>query len=441
MPQLSRKRGAQSYLTPGYRKQRRRFARPAMRKRNYARKGTRMARLRRSPGYRKFNTTLAQKLKTENRLNRKIVNEGGCSILRMIMQNIRGNLLTDAGFNNAGYGYPLAWFGTVTEPLMENNGTAVPTQTFQGPLDWNHNGTVAFLPQYPGSEACFLLTAVGALSDKDQRFGVLPNYNGYTGNSGASVNYADNFQYNQICMSNTYPFNKDTIITQGTTWESGNTLKVFRSWVRIELENPNYQTGMKVHILVVKLRSIKMSNLNGCDDNLNLNECFSQDASKSLTGGRTSQESPELQYMSYLERCRGKLPSKIFRVIKHKVCVLGPKQISQYAASSASPAYPQLNYTTLSPKNGPSTKTVTMAFGPKTIRRTHCSNMSDNLFTFQEMRESWQNQSIVMMYTEPTDTMTILSNVNNETTAQTYLPVNYRIHKTHKWKVTNNFSN
>ena len=84
-----------------------------------------------------------------------------------------------------------------------------------------------------------------------------------------------------------------------------------------------------------------------------------------------------------------------------------------------------------------------MSFGPKTIRRTHCSNMGDGTFTFQEMNENWQNQSIVMMYTEPLDTMSILPGLNNRpgTLGNTTIGVNYRIFKTHKWKVVNNFSN
>lgn len=409
-------------------------------KRTIGRMATFAATRKMSNKFRKFNTTLGQKLKRENRLNKKLVNMGGCSITRFLMQNMSALALTDVQFDKAGFGYSLQWAGIPRTPIFDDTGSISPTQTALETLDWNHQGCVAFLPQHPGSEACFNIATVGSASPAptaNQRFGVIPNYNGLVG-SGGSENYADNYQYNQICMKDTFAYNTNQVVAQGTTWDSGNTLKVFRSWIRIDLENPNYQCGMKVHILVVRLRTVKFSNFSGCDGQMDLNRCLSDTATYALSGGSGSAQNV-LEYLAYQDECRGKLPSKIFRVLKHKVVTLGPQVTNMgEVANPATSHWPAVANRPMSPK---SCKTVTMSFGPKTIRRSHCSNMGDNLFTFSEMQEQWANQSIVLMYTEPADALSILPNANASTFAKTKLNVNYRIHKTNKWKVLNNFSN
>jgi hypothetical protein len=380
----------------------------------------------------KFNTTLNQKLKTESRENARLIKMGGCSILRMCMQNTMPLVsATDAGFNNAGYGTALLWTGQCVHPTVQFGTTTYPTQAFEAYGHEFRHAVVAFLPQCPSSKACFNLSAIGASVNKDQRFGVIPNYSGYNA-------HAENYSFNQFPMKDTYGFNTDTPLAVTTTWESGNTLKVFRSWARIELENPNYQCGMRVHILVVKLRSIKYNDGSTCENQINLNTWPSN-----LAGSHDTTAEKANAYFAYLNECRGKLPSKIFRVIKRKVVTLGPKLVNSAPNSGTFYRYAYANNNAVpSPR---STKTVTMAFGPKTIRRTHCSDMSDGLFTFQEMNENWNSQSIVMMYTEPLDAMAVMNSLNNPTDSTTpdflTLGVNYRIHKTHKWKVVNNFSN
>lgn len=393
--------------------------------------------------FRKFNTTLSQKLKTENRVNRRLIRDGGCSILRMCMENMQPLLtLANAGFDNAGYGAELTWVGLSLPPTFQNNTTTVPTPSFIAlGQEARHQGVVCFLPQCPSSRACFNIKGIGSTGAKVQRFGVIPNYNDYSSAVGGSFAATDNLSFNQFPMAETYGFNRDAILTVGTTWDSGNTLKVFRSWTRIELENPNYQTGMKVHILIVKLRAIKYNDGADCTNDIPLNTW-----PRDILG--TTNDNQEARYFSYLNECRGKLPSKLFRVLKHKVVVLGAKNAnaitdtpSTLDSAMQSTFFRHSNENKVSSPR--STRTVAMSFGPKTIRRTHCSNMSDGLFTFQEMNENWQNQSVVMMYTEPLDTMTTLPNINNRIASlgDTTLGVNYRIFKTHKWKVVNNFSN
>lgn len=381
-----------------------------------------------------FNTTLGQKLRRQKRQNNRLIRAGGCSILRMCMQNLNPYVATtDTGFNNAGSGFPLFWTGKSRPPTFDTAGTKVPTPAFITNLEWRHSGTVSFLPQCPSSKACFNLQGVGT---SEQRFGVIPNYNNYTGND-----CADNYSYNQFPMDTTYGFGHNAMLVPGTIQESGNTLKVFKSWVRIELENPNYETGMKVHIVTVKLRSVKYHNGVTCDSILSLNTCF-----EDLAGSETI--NPNLGYFAYLNECRGKLPSKIFRVIKHRVVTLGAKNANIHKATinAELPAaqVDHMDYTNNNTVASPrSCRNITMSFGQKTIRRTHCTNMSDKLFNFQQMEEDWNNQSIVMMYTEPIDAMAVLPNLNYKTPSDgvTKFGVNYRIFKTHKWKVVNNFSN
>jgi len=397
--------------------------------------------VRRSKRRKRFDTTLGQKLRTEKRKNAKIVRDGGCSILRMCMQNLNPRLTaTNAGFDNAGYGWPLYWWGECTNVTTVDGTSVKPTAAFVPYGNkYEHAGCVAFLPQCPSSQACFNLGTVGSASPPtaQQRFGVIPNYNGYNSETGQ---VADNYSYNQFPMKETYGFNTNTELTSGTTWESGNTLKIFRSWVRIDLENPNYQCGMKVHILVVKLRSIKYNDGTSCETQIQLNNALAH-----LSGSHDTSTQAALAYFAYLNEERGKLPSKIFRTIKKKTVILGPKNLNAVEDYDPhSTGVFQFRHTNNNSVSVPrSTKTVSMAFGPKTIRRTHCTNMGDQLFSFQEMNENWQNQSIVFMYTEPLDSLNILPNVNNPapTQGKLILGVNYRIHKTHKWKVLNNFSN
>lgn len=371
--------------------------------------------------YEAFNTTLAQRINRTKRENRKIEAANGATISRFLMMNVtQAYSMVNTEFNDAGYGVQMYWEGIPQRVQVDTLHTSSTWDTDY--LKYRFASIVAFCPQLPTSKACFKTAGIGAANAYNQRFGLLPQYPAYANTPGQ----ADNFNFSGVCFNQTYGFGENTELPT-TVNDRGNRLRVFKSWVRIELENPNVSTAMKVHIVVCKLRAEHYNDGLDCNNEIQLNDLMKNDV-RSLVGA--DDDSNTLPMRCYEDMRRGKLPNKIFKVIRKRQVYLGKKNTLVLSAS-AGPLY----HTNIPEEK--SAKTVTMAFGPKTLYRSYCSTAEDNNFSTGLMDEQWDKHMFCLMYCEPANFQTVLG-TDLSTSQKSQFFVNYKIFKTNKWKVTNN---
>lgn len=379
--------------------------------------------------YRIFNTTLSQKLKKIKKSNAKIEKTVGSTISRFLMMNNNARLAyTDAAYNNAGYGFPLYWTGFPNANLIDDAINGAPAFDIRF-MYHRFEGVVCFIPQLPTSKACFFTQGIGATFSNNQRFGLLPNYSEY---SQSIQDQGDNFNFNGVAFNQTYGFNANTELAT-TIVERTNRLRVFRSWIRIELENPNVLTPMKVHILTCKLTCKNFTKGGVTTNEINLNTFMKRNNQDSLVG--VDAPASTLIMRLYEDMRRGKLPAKMFKVLKHKTVYLAQKNLCVLDATQLS----TIRHNNI--KQSGSVKTVRMTFGPKTIYRSHCSAASDVEYSSALIDEQWDKHIFCMMYCEPADFNNHVGTVNTpdvDPVTPQFFPVNYKIFKTNKWKGTNN---
>jgi len=298
-----------------------------------------------------------------------------------------------------------------------------------GSVNAFHEGTtcVVFTPQWPGSKAdrdgC--LTDLGKTGTKIKpNFGVKPNHQKLP-----DASQKDNYQFNNVCVSGMHGlFENSTDTTQlvnETFTFTGNVLNVMNSYCTIELFNPNPRAPVDVHIFTVFQKTKQYQDKTGsCSSQLNLNQFLYE------LGHAGPWEQHNAYSTTLIDQVRkGKLPSKLFKVLKHRVCHLGCRPNS----SVTSPNYQQ---------NGPSTnrKVVKMKFAGKKFFRQYCTTQTDLFDASVTLEENYNSIQKVIMVALPTQTAALTSTEFATTLPSTTIyPVWYKINKTNIWTVQGNY--
>ncbi len=298
-----------------------------------------------------------------------------------------------------------------------------------GAINFIHQGSTAvvFCPQWPGAKADRndALQLMGGAPDQIRpNFGVKPNHSKL-----ASASQKDNYQFNNIAVDNMFGLfdaSSDLTPLTNTTYSfTGNVLNVMNSYVTIDLFNPNPRAPVDVHIFTVFQKTKSYQDATGsCSNELPLNELLYRLG----TGTGANNHNAFSNVIVDLIR-KGKLPSKLFKVLKHRVCHLGCRPQS----ASTSPNYKQ---------NGPETnrKVIKMKFAGKKFYRQYCTTQSDLFNAAVTLEENYSSIQKVIMIALPSQTQCLTSTDEaGVAPSPTIFPVWYKINKTNIWTVQGNY--
>jgi len=290
--------------------------------------------------------------------------------------------------------------------------------------------TVTFIPQWPGSKV-----------DRDDALVTLGTTTGYTHKGGFGVKPAndtdglgqsENFQFNNIAvgeMKSLYEssITSTSVLTNATASNFGNVLNVMNSYITIELYNPHPNQPIDVHIFTYFQKSLLYKDDSGsCTATLNLNQWVHQLTTDTQYAGHNMAS----EFIINMIR-KGKLPSKLFTVLKHRVCHLGSRPCAGSDHNVATPAYAQ---------NGPKTnrKTIKMKFSGKKFFRKFCTNQSELFDASETLQENSNKLQKVMMIALPSQTSILNAVDDNSVNRSQIYPVWYKVHKTNIWTISGN---
>jgi hypothetical protein len=286
--------------------------------------------------------------------------------------------------------------------------------------------SVVFIPQWPGAKANHDAASqiLGATSPQYySTFGVKAGNQLMTGNTG------ENFQFNNVAvqgLQRLYDVSTGSGLTNSTGSNYGNVLNVMNSYITIELFNPSQHTAVDVHIFTFYQKSLNYQNWSGsCTSTINLNTWVA-DFAYNATNNKKNTLSEHL-----IDQIRkGKLPSKVFQVLKHRKVTLGARP----TCSASSPVYKQ---------NGPATNTkkVKMRFAGKKFYRQFCSNQSEEFDANATIQEKFNSVQKVMMIALPSQTIMhrpVIDDSGSTNPIATIANVWYKIHKTNLWTISGN---
>ena len=239
---------------------------------------------------------------------------------------------------------------------------------------------IMFCPQWPGSKMAsisqdFIGDAAGApapIVRGEQKFGLQ-----YANADDA----ANNLKWNDKAVADVHSF-LDTIVSTPVDQplETNHTrIKVLNTYVQMTFSNPGSFHRIDVHVFDVIFRSDEYNDGDNCTKFLDANAVIEELIFTHATNITNNANSTLLVN----EIRKGKLPSKIFKVLRHRKVALGRNQglvtqLPNVADQTLLIAAPH--------SRQPSSKTITQKYGLKTWYRSPCTK-ADQYFSDEPLTE------------------------------------------------------
>jgi len=259
-------------------------------------------------------------------------------------------------FSYAGTGIPFRVKYAVTDINNIPAGTNTDPRTLDkfGAITYLNN--ILFAPQWPGSR-------LGPLGDQNvnggrgQRFGLMANNNNKT--------YSDLIPYNQAVVPSIDYNTVNDLITIAAS-DNYNKLIVTNTYIKMTFQNMSQFYEMEVHIFHVYLRQTKYTDSSGnCVDITNSSLLI-----QNMTTNTDVYKNVDQQQVFFDQVRKGKLPPKMFKVLKHKKLHLGLVNIAVLTTDTN--RNPNL-------KNSNGQAIYSTKFGRKTWYRTGCSQDNESM--------------------------------------------------------------
>jgi len=288
--------------------------------------------------------------------------------------------------------------------------------------NWRWN---IFVPQWPGSKlTAYTNTPVGTSTGElagDQQFGLMPNNN-------TDTTFNSNLAYNAMCVQNTKNLNTKVLVVPVNP-QLHNKIMVHNTYIKMDFQNCSNVFSAEVHVFHVLFREDVIGNINGvgCQQIYLI-----QDLIKNFYEN-ADQEVRACQAEVFVDQIRkGKLPKKMFKVLKHKVLKMGPILIgNEYGVTSPSQGDPNPF------SKHRSAATYKTKFGLKIWNRTACT---DQLEPFSDQPLEQDKFKTVHIISIP---LSVLGEYNTKTRqlstdAKNIIAVTQRIEKINIWETRSN---
>jgi len=279
-----------------------------------------------------------------------------------------------------------------------------------------------FSPQWPGSHLTAFPNGVTGSATPQvglQSFGLLPNCNALDGTT-----FNENFPFNDVCVRDTKVYGSTHLVSP-TNPKPYNKLIVHNSYIKCSYTNTNTDYGCEVHVFHVIMEEAIGNPLGtGCIPITDVQAIMQQMYAASDIGIVHIQGEAIVRMIR-----KGKLPKKVFRVLKHTKLTLGPMTVLTVGPQ------PQRNTQQLTTR--PCNAVYRAKFGAKTWYRTACSDAMEQ-YTPQPLTSDLKKTVQIMAIVLPMESAYFSTSLQTSDQYTNSFIVTQEIEKTNVWETRMN---